>query len=212
MSTVRGAALLISLLALTPLSASCGGRPPAPGREISFPDYAITVRVAEGWEARVDGPDWTTWRRVVKGRADEPWVFPPITATNVAAGTFGPANREMYWRFKGVRGTFDPNVYPLSADYPKPPGLWMLDAQKLELLETEPRTLEWPGVAGTQATTRVYENTHGASATSAIWHTYTVVFNHGPNAYEFVMMIPDDVDFRDWIDEFWKSIEDVSLT
>lgn len=199
--------LIFSLL----LTASCGSGAPQPGQEMSFPEQGVSIRLAEGWEASVDGPDWSTWQRIQKGRTDEPWVMPPITGTNVAAGTFGPADRMMYWRLKGVRGNFDPTVDPLSGEYPYPPGLWMLNAQKLELLETVPRTLPWTGVEGIEATTRLYENTHGAGATAAIWHTYTVVFNVGPNAYEFVMSLPDFIDHREWIDKFWASVEELSI-
>jgi hypothetical protein len=38
-----------------------------------------------------------------------------------------------------------------------------------------------------------------------------VIFNKGGNAYEFVMSIPDTVDFRDWINQVWPSIEDVTI-
>ena len=193
------------------LSISCTSGAPQPGQEMSFPEHGVSIRLAEGWEASIDGPDWSIWQRIQKGRTDEPWVFPPITGTNVAAGTFGPNNRLMQWRFKGVEGNFDPNVHPLTGAYPTPPGLWILDAQKLELLETVPRVLPWPGVEGIEATTRLYENTHGAGATASIWHTYTVVFNVGPNAYEFVLSLPDDIDYRDWMDEFWTSIEDLGI-
>jgi hypothetical protein len=117
----------------------------------------------------------------------------------------------MNWRFKGVTGTFDPNVNPLSSQYPVPPGLWSLDPLKLDLIEEREQPLPWPGLTGVTANTRIYENTHGTGATSAIWHTYTVIFNRGGNAYEFVMTIPDTFDFRDWIDKFWTSIEDITI-
>ncbi len=208
---IRGIPTL-PILAILPLLISCtGGGPPGPAQEISFPDQGVTLRLADGWQAEVIGPDWSLWQRVQKGRADDPWVMPPITATDIATGAPGPGDRLMNWRLKGVRGNFDPSVNPLTSAYPSPPGLWILDPQKLDLLETRTRTLEWPGVAGTQATTRLYENTHGAGGTSAIWHTYTVTFNVGPNAYEFVMSLPDYVDHRDWIDRFWASIEDLSI-
>ncbi len=211
---MRLSASLLSITILTMLAVvltSCGGGAPTPGREMSFPDQGITIRVADGWECEVISTDWTTWQRIQKGRTNEPWIFPPITATNLAEGGQGHNNRYMYWRFKGVTGTFDPHVNPLTAGYPVPPGLWILDSQKLELLETETRILEWPGLSGTESTCRLYENTHGSGATSAIWHTYTVVFSYDPNTYEFVFSLPDYIDHRDWIDKFWESIEDVTI-
>jgi hypothetical protein len=62
-----------------------------------------------------------------------------------------------------------------------------------------------------QATVRLYENTHGADAAATLFHTYTVTFNAGPNAYEFVMSIPDTASYRDWMAGFWSSIQDLSL-
>ena len=203
---------LTALVCLSITLVSCSGEsPPKPGRELSLPDYGVTIRLADGWVAKVESTDWATWQRVKKGRATDPWVFPPVTATNVGAGIMGPDDRYMTWRFKGVKGTFDPAVNPLTSGYPQPPGLWTLNSMKLELLETETRTLKWTGMSGIDATCRLYENTHGTGATSAIWHTYTVVFNCGPNACEFVMSIPDFADYRDWMDQFWASIEDVTI-
>jgi hypothetical protein len=191
---------------------SCsGGGPPTPGREISLPAQGISIELAEGWEGLVVGTDWSVWERVRKGRADDPWVFPPITARNEAAGPQGGGGRYMNWRFKGVTGTFDTLVNPLTSQYPVPEGLWSLDPQKLELLEQADQLLPWPGLADVTAKIRLYENTHGVASTASLWHTYTVTFNRGPTAYEFVMSIPDTVYHRDWIDEFWASIIDVSI-
>ena len=204
----------LTILALSAiLIASCGsGGPPKPGREMAFPDQGVTIKVADGWECEVTGVDWATWTRVQNGRSDEPWIFPPVTCRDVASGGQGPDGmRYINWRFKGVKGVFDPNVNPLTSQYPVPPGLWALDAQKLELLESEKRSITWPGLAGTEAWCRLYENTHGAGATSAIWNTYTVIFVVGENTYEFVMSLPDYVDYRDYIDRFWTSIEDVQI-
>jgi len=203
---------LILFLLLT----SCGGGPPKPGREISIPEVGLTIKVAEGWECEVTGVDWTTWQRVQKGRADDPWVIPPVTCRDIETGGQGPnALRYMNWRFKGVEGVFDPTVDPLTSQYPVPPGLWALDPMKLELLETQKRQLPWPGLLsvapGVEATCRLYENTHGMGASSALWHTYVVTFVVEGNTYEFVMSLPDYVDHRDYMDKFWLSIEDLSL-
>ena len=190
---------------------SCAGGPPTPGREIAFPDLGVSIRLAEGWEGQVVSTDWSVWDRIQKDRTDEPWVFPPVTARNETAGVVTSDGRYMNWRFKGVIGTFDPSVNPLSSQYPVPEGLWSIDPQKLDLIEERDQALPWPGLSGVTANTRIFENTHGTGGTSAIWHTYTVIFNKGDNAYEFVMSIPDTVDFREWIDEFWASIEDVVI-
>ena len=204
--------LLILLLGLLPLILSCGGGGrPKPGREIDMPRFGVKLILSEGWEAEVEGSDWTMWRRVQRGTGEEPWVIPPLTATNVGAGALSAEERVMVWRFKGVKGTFDPNIDPLTGRYPVPPGLWSLDAQKLDLLETTTRALPWPGLQGVEATCRLYENTHGAGATSSIWHTYTIIFNVAPNAYEFVLSIPDTADYREWMGNFWNSIQDLSI-
>ncbi|MCX6645237.1 MAG: hypothetical protein NTY09_02595 [bacterium] len=205
--------ILISLFISILLSLSCAGGPPTPGREIAFPKQGVTIKFADGWIGEVVSADWSVWERIQKGRTDETWVFPPVTARNEGAGPQGGEGelRYMNWRFKGVTGTFDPNVNPLSSQYPVPPGLWILDPLKLDLIEERDQPLPWPGLAGVTANTRIYENTHGTGATSAIWHTYTVIFNRGGNAYEFVMSIPDTSDFRDWIDKFWTSIEDITI-
>lgn len=212
MKTARIPSVLIPFMGVLLLLVSCGGSgPPKPGRVIDMPNLGVRLALSEGWEAEVTRSDWTMWRRVRRGTGEEPWVVPPLTVTNVGAGPMGARERVMTWRFKGVKGTFDPNVNPLTSQYPVPPGLWSLDPQKLDLLETTTKPLPWPGLESVEATCRLYENTHGAGATSSIWHTYTVVFNAGPNAYEFVLSIPDNADYREWIDELWASIEDLSL-
>ena len=203
--------LIISLL-ITVLLTSCGGGPPTPGREMSFADLGVTIKVAEGWECNVTGVDWSMWGRIQKGRADDPWVIPPVTCRDIATGGLGQNSaRFMNWRLKAVDGVFDPNVNPLTSQYPSPPGLWILDSQKLELLETEKRILTWPSLDGVEATCRLYENTHGAGATSAIWHTYTVIFVVDEITFEFVMSMPDYVDHRNYMDKFWLSIVDLEI-
>jgi len=201
------------LIVLIPILTACpGGGPPAPGREISFPDQGVSISLADGWEAEVIGTDWSTWERIQKGRTDEPWVFPPVTATHIGAGAIGQDMRYRAWRFKGVEGVFDQTVNPLTSQYPVPPGLWSLDPQKLDLIQDSRRPLEWPSLNGIEATTRLYENTHGMSPNATLWHTYTVIFVVEGNTYEFVMSIPDQMDPYDWIEEFWKSVEDVQIS
>jgi len=200
----------ITVIMLSQISCTPGG-PPVPGREMSFAEEGVSISVADGWQLEVEGTDWTMWQRVQKGRGEVTWVFPPVTATNVAAGTIGDAERYMTWKFKGVEGVFDETISPMTSNYPVPPGLWSLDPVKLDLIETQNRTLAWPGLSGIQPTVRLYENTHGAGASQAIWHTYVVTFAHGPNTYEFVMSLPDEAPMREWIDEFWASIEDVTI-
>ena len=193
------------------LFSSCGpGGPPTPGREIVL-DEGVTLTLIEGWEAEVVGTDWAMWRRVQRGRGEQPWVIPPITATNVAGGTFGYDRRKMYWRFKGVEGVFDPTVNPLTDAYPVPEGLWSLDPQKLELEWDHTRVLPWEGVSEIEATVRQYENTHGFGELSQLWHTQVVTFVVGANTYEFVLAIPDSADQRDWKEQFWGSIESLTI-
>jgi hypothetical protein len=190
---------------------SCAGGPPKPGKDITLPKEGVHLVLSDGWTAEVTSVDWTMWRRVQRGTGEEPWVIPSITATMTStAPSAGPDDRTMNWRFKGVSGRFDPTVNPLTSAYPVPPGLWSLDPQKLDLIESDIKALPWPSIGDVQATVRLYENTHGTGETSALWHTYTVTFNVGPNAYEFVMSIPDTPDYRDWIDAFWASITDLS--
>ena len=175
-------------------------------------EHGVHLKLADGWTGEVAGSDWTMWHRVQRGTGEEPWVIPPITVTNTGKGPSGTADeRTKNWRFKGVKGAFDPKVDPLTSSYPVPPGLWSLDPLKLELQESTLKALPWKEVSDIQATVRLYENTHGTGETSALWHTYTVTFNAGPNAYEFVMSIPDNAVTQDWIDSFWASIEDFSL-
>ena len=191
---------------------SCAGGPPKPGKDINLSKEGVHLVLSDNWTAEVASVDWTMWRRVQRGTGEEPWVIPPITATMTSgAPSTGPDERTLNWRFKGVAGQFDPTVDPVTSAYPVPPGLWSLDPQKLELEESDLKTLPWPSMTSVQATVRLYENTHGTGETSALWHTYTVTFNVGPNAYEFVMSIPDTAVERDWIDAFWASIVDLSI-
>ena len=202
---------ILALIAIIILLSSCSGdKPPTPGREINLKE-GVSIKLAEGWVGQVEGTDWTQWERVKKGRADDPWVIPPITATNEGSGPLAGDERRMSWRFKGVKGTFNPAMSPTTSAYPVPKGLWSLDPLKLELQETETKILPWPSTPGLEATCRLYENTHGTGAASALWHTYTVTFNVGENAYEFVMSIPDNADFREWVKSFWASIENLSF-
>ena len=196
---------IVLILALVMPVLSCMESPPHPGQEMTLKEHAVHLKLADGWSAEIPSEDWTMWTRVKKGRGEEPWVIAPITATQDAAP-------HIQWRFKGVSGKFDPQVNPLTSSYPVPKGLWSLDPQKLDLLETETKTLPWGSMSDIQATCRLYENTHGADATATIAHTYTVTFNAGPNAYEFVMSIPDTAkDYHDWINTFWGSIADFSM-
>jgi len=205
MSKIR---FLFPLLILTLfITTSCTKGPPAPGQTITLEEQGITIGLSDGWEAEVEGADWTLWQRVQKGRAEEPWIIPPVTVTNVELGSVGREQRMMQWRLKGVVGEFDPTVNPESSPDTVPPGLWALDSTKLELLEQSHRILEWSGLEGVEAEARLYENTHGYADTSAIWHTYTVAFTHDGNTYEFVMSLPDTIDYRDWIEQFWSSIQ-----
>ncbi len=200
------------LIAILPILVACpGGGPPAPGREISFPDQGVAIMLADGWEGEVIGTDWSTWTRIQKGRTDETWVFPPVTVTDIGEGAIGRDLRYRTWRFKGVEGIFDPSVSPLTSQYPVPQGLWALDPQKLDLRQDSRRILDWPSLTGVEATTRLYENTHGMSPNATLWHTYTVTFVVGENTYEFVMSIPDQMEPYEWIEEFWVSIEDVQI-
>ena len=193
------------------LAASCAGGPPKPGREINLKEHHVHLKLADGWTGEVVSEDWTLWQRVQKGRAQDPWVIPPITVTNTGAGPSQGNEGVKNWRFKGVKGTFNPNVSPLTSAYPVPPGLWSLEPQMLDLMETDTKMLPWPSVSDIQATVRLYENTHGAGDLATLWRTYTVTFNAGPNAYEFVMSIPDVENYRDWMNAFWASIEDFSV-
>ena len=197
--------------AVTFLLISCTpGGPPASGSEIAL-DEGVTLKLIDGWEGEVTGTDWTMWRRVQRGTGEQPWVIPPVTATNVAGGTFGYDERKMFWRFKGVEGIFDATVNPLTDAYPVPEGLWSLDPQKLELEWDYTRTLPWEGVSEIEATVRQYENTHGYGELSQIWHTQVVTFVVGSNTYEFVLSIPDSADQQDWIEQFWGSIESLRI-
>jgi hypothetical protein len=204
--------ILILIALLSSISvASCSSGPPKPGRDITLKNQGVTLKLAEGWEGEVESTDWTMWRRVQRGTGEEPWVIPPITATKVGAGPQGYDDRSMQWRFKAVKGVFDPTVNPLTSSYPVPPGLWSLDPQKLDLLEDQTQNLPWEGVSDIQATVRLYENTHGYAETSQIWQTLVVTFVVGGNTYEFVFSIPDSADKQEWTNAFWSSIEGLTI-
>ncbi len=214
---IRMTLAIIAIISFAILVGSCGGGPPKPGREISLDEHGVTLRLAEGWEGEVIGTDWTMWRRVQRGRGGEPWIIPPITVTNVGAGPRQADERVMKWRFKGVEGVFDQTVSPLTSQYPVPPGLWSLNPQMLDRLETHIRERPGSGVGGggegggVEALCRLYENTHGEGPTATLWHTYTVTFSIESGTYEFVMSIPDTGGPRDWMDAFWTSIEDLTI-
>jgi hypothetical protein len=214
MKLLRSMLNILAATALIIIYTSCsGGGPPKPGQVITLKEHSVHLKLATGWTGEVVGSDWSQWRRVQRGSATDPWIIPPITVTNTGKGPSGVIDeRTKNWRFKGVKGTFDPKVDPLTSSYPVPPGLWSLNGMKIELQESELKTLPWPNVSNVQATVRLYENTHGVGETASLWHTYTVTFNVQDNAYEFVMSIPDNAETKDWIDSFWVSIEDFSVS
>lgn len=192
------------------LITSCSGeKPPEPGSEISMDKYGIHIVLNDPWTAECEGSDWSTWTRQQKGRVDEHWLFPPITATKNEAG--GMYDRTKHWRFKGVVGLFDPGMNSEMPGYPVPEGLWALNPQMLEMQSQDQMTLPWASAESIQATVRIYENTHGEGAAATLWHTMTVTFNVGGNAYEFVMSIPADMDKRELVDDFWASIQTLEI-
>lgn len=190
---------------------SCGDSPPKPGQDISLKEFDIHIVLHNGWEGEVTGTDWTMWRRVKRGTAEEPWVIPPITVTNTGAGPMGVDERVMSWRFKGVEGRFDPQVNPETSQYPVPPGLWSLDPQKLELQETQSLKLPFMN-REIRAVCRLYENAHGFGASESLWHTYTITFPIEEYTFEFVLSIPDTASTRDWQQAFWDSINKMSMS
>ena len=90
MRTINSAFIFFAIVLVNLSILSCSGGPPTPGREIAFPDLGISIRLAEGWEGQVVSTDWSVWERIQKGRTDETWVFPPVTARNEAAGRVEP--------------------------------------------------------------------------------------------------------------------------
>ncbi len=189
---------------------SCA-RKPSPGRIIECVNQGVTVTLANGWEGEVVETDWLAWKRILKGREDFMWVFPPITARNIPVSEVENTRNFIRWRFKGVEGTFDVDISPSSPDFPVPAGLWSMDPTKFQILYSQTVPLPWPGLSGTDATVRMYEHVRGMGDVSAIWHSYVVTFNYGPNAYEFVMLIPSSEIDQNYIDIFWASIENVSI-
>jgi hypothetical protein len=190
---------------------SCADTPPKPGQNITLKENGVSLKLSDGWTGEVVSADWTLWERIKKGRANDPWVIPPITVTHSGAGPTKEGDRVEGWRFKGVKGKFDPSVDPATSAYPVPPGLWSLDPQMLELQETDTKNLPWAGVSDIEATCRLFENTHGAGDMATLWHTYVVTFNAGENAYEFVMEIPEGADSKSRVDSFWSSIIDLTV-
>ncbi len=202
---------LISMILVALISISSCARPPQSGREIIYPSHGITVILADGWEGEVISTDWLAWKRILKGREDFMWVFPPLTARNISVEEARKTRNCIKWRFKGVEGNFDSNLSPTSPEFPQPPGLWSMDPTKMSLVENRTITLDKPGLSGIEATARVYEISRGMGDLDAYWNTYVVTFNYGPNAYEFVMLIPTTENSHARIDIFWNSIEDVSI-
>ncbi len=183
---------------------------PEPGRIIET-EEGVTLTLAGGWEGEVIEVEWLAYRRILKGREDFKWVFPAITSRDIPVDEVEHSRGYIKWRFKGVEGNFDSDVSPSSPDFPVPPGLWSMDQQQMMLLWSYDVPLPWPGVEGTEATTRMYEVCRGLGDTSAVWHTYVVTFNHGPNAYEFVMLIPMTESDESYMELFWSSIENVEI-
>ncbi len=210
MKELKSLAVLFVMLISVVLIMSCAQRP-RPGRIIDCIDQGVTLTLVNGWEGETIDTDWRAYKRILKGREDFMWVFPPITARDIPVAEVEDRSGYMKWRFKGVEGTFDPNISPTSRDFPVPPGLWSMDPTKLEVLGSNRVILEWPGVQGTEATARIYEVIRGTGDTMAIRRTYVVTFNYGENAYEFVMFIPNPNFERDYIEAFWSSIEDVQI-
>jgi len=177
---------------------------PEPGRIIQC-DEGVTLTLKGGWEGEVIDVDWSAYRRILKGREDFMWVFPPVTSRDIPVREAEDRSNFTRWRFKGVEGNF---LLDASTEFP---GLWSMDQDQMMLLWTSQVPLPWTGVEGTEATSRMYEVCRGMSDTSAVWHTYVVTFNYSPNAYEFVMMIPMSESDEDYMERFWSSIENLEI-
>ncbi len=203
--------LHLSIFMTLLVTASSCMRQPESGRIIHCGDHGVTITLMPGWEGEVHDLDWHAFKRNRKGRDDFKWVFPPITSRNIPVSEVEHTSKFIKWRFKGVEGAFDNGMSPLSRECPMLPGLWTMPPEKVEVLYSTKVILEWPGLSGTEATTRLYRHTRGMGDLDAFWLSYIVTFNHGPNAYEFVMLIPSSESDQVYIDSFWGSIENVSI-
>jgi len=201
--------ILIVLFSVSQISCM---KQPDPGRIVDASDWGVVLTLTPGWEGEVDDLDWLAYKRNRKGREDFSYVFPPITARDIPIAEAEKNNRHTRWRFKGVEGSFDKDISPMAGDYEtRNPGLWTMLPEQLSLIGSWNVTLDFPSLNGIQATARLYEHTLGRGDVSAVWRSYVVTFNHGPNAYEFAILIPSDQDDQVYIDRFWASIQDVSI-
>jgi hypothetical protein len=86
MYILKKISIYLLLITTSILITSCNPGPPTPGREVAFPEQGVTIKLADGWIGEVVSADWSVWERIQKGRTDETWVFPPVTARDEAAG------------------------------------------------------------------------------------------------------------------------------